>query len=236
MFWILPPSMLSPDSVIDMADVTQLTTLFQQVALQSEKYHRLCFTYPAVDILPEGKRPHLDKPQDVEYRGKPDAQEYQAVFGDPDFFTIVQVQGGATRTLAPEANQADCLLHAIEQLNRAPGRSELGMVAYLSDDYVIHRFRLETSWRLPSSAEKSVLDVEMKSAVWANCMALAKDQAWMRMIQNLMGRESIRAYAHVSQKLLQYNADFARYEDELLNDIWNSRSLPAPSQTNTSSL
>lgn len=208
---------------MDSIDIADLTFFLERTNLHERSTHELQFSFPDTDLLPPGKNPHLDVPQHIAFRERPNLQLTSLESQDLEVFRIFTIKNYAPQSTAPAGQERADLMEAIQRLKRSPGQSALGVVAFAQDDEIVYRCRLHTTWKLASGDVTEVHDFQRDSLEWDMTVLLGAGHLWLRLLAHLMARRSDLAYFAVLNKLWQYDPQFATEQETKLTGLWNTQ-------------
>jgi len=210
-------------------DIAELTNNFQSTGLTAPAYHELTINFPAMELLPPGKMPSLETPMAIFYREKPDPNAYEPEVEDFDFFHLIKVERGSS-ALIPHGPATYDLLALIKRLHGAAGTTTLDVVGFVDDDEDIYHVRLSTTWNLQTAKVTETKDLRLDWEDWMGCLALGRDEPWIKLLEDLTERVTVRAYFHVLHRLSLHSVELAQSEEARYEAQWNLLTAPTGRQ------
>ena len=171
-----------------MGDITAISTRLRNTALQTQTYHELFINFPATELLPDGRRPHLDAPKGIGHRDKPIPEATASDATDIDFFHLFHVERSRSEaTHVPNDPDPGCLSSSIGRICGAAGRSVLDVVAWLdTDGQLVHYVRLSTIFEVRDCQVREAKELAYRGSDWADSLVMNKAEPWAELLEVLM--------------------------------------------------
>lgn len=223
--------------------MADLASAFQHIALETtstRRYHTVNITYPAMRLLPKGTSLHLRRPQNVEYREKPELGTYHLNQDTLGFFHRFEVKDSGKDGSEPQGSAG--LITAFNAISRFQGKSQLEVVSYTASDghetqYIFH---LTTESRQQNDGNSTNPPNQTHRTFYLTSSNLTANHflnkhkpttttpSWLALLTNLLDRTSDRAFLHVQHQLLtSQNPTLALLEIALTSNKWAT--TPPPS-------
>ena len=190
--------------------------------------HFLSFEFPAMELLPSGFAPRIERPANIEQRNRPN-RDTLAVSSCTDFFTVLKEYSASVFLTRFDNDNCGKLLRAVDLLRKHAGRSTLYMVSFsmLNNaafyNSLIYRLQLET-FSKNENAPKHVQEFALDEEEYGRLTAYANEEEWISVLYNLVTRASDRAYFEVRDRLQEVlGDDFVAYDDLLWESVWHTR-------------
>lgn len=196
--------------------------------------HLLKFSYPAVELLPSGRRPYLEVPINVRYRERPKLGEFHLSTANLNFFLQLPTEPTPTAPDPLDDEDNKDITECISWLSMAPGVSELSAVSFIGGNDIWTRFSLATTWFTASgNVVEGVKFFEMPSMQWQLLQGYSdptSKESWTAMMNDLFTAASDRAYLHRRIRLDAFDKNFADHDESTWISSWDEQQDVSPNQ------
>ena len=181
-------------------------------------HQEITFEYPVQDLVPKDAELFLLKPNDIEYREKPNKNQFSSKGHMLEYQLIIDPDGPAPLYEAAQ-REVGRLVDTVDRLCESPGRTTLSVATFQVVEDISCKVEVQS---YPQNGglfrESFELDFDGIDEFLAT-----RYRSWIRLLTDLVYRASDRAYLYVHSQLRhEFSEDTAEAEKERWSELWGS--------------
>ena len=207
-----------------MAD--HLTSLFEDINIEDvPTLHVLEITYPVRGLLPPDTEPLLTPPVKLGDREAPPHDQRRAGVYQSTCRIHIPIEERHNGSDSFPEDELIPQFTAFQNMARGPGTSRLSAVAFYDKELLREFVRLDLHISLKKEAKPRHYDFELSCKDWER-MVVEDESLWVKALDELMTRRSVRAYYHVRNRIAaDYGEEAAVAEEAMWGAGWGGTAL-----------
>jgi hypothetical protein len=207
-----------------MADSNHLASWFEGISLEPTK-HVLEIEYPVSGVLPPDTEPLLAPPVELSNRQAPPHDQTRAGVSQSRCRIHIPVEEPQDGSDGFPEDELVPQFSAFQNMTRGPGTSHLSAVAFYDKELRRDFVRVDLHISLKKEIKPRHYDFELFFKDWEQ-MVLEDQCAWVKALDELMTRRSVRAYYHVRNRIVaDYGQEAAVAEEARWCAGWGGTAL-----------
>ena len=184
-----------------MANFNHLASLFEDISLEDvPTKHVLEIQYPVRGLLPPDTEPLLTPPVELGNREAPPHDQTRAGVFQSTCRIHIPIEEQYNGSDSFPEDELIPQFTAFQNMTRGPGTSRLSAVTFYDNDFHQEFVRLDLHVSLKRETSPRHYDFELSLKQWRK-MVDEDESLWVKALDELITRRSVRAYYHVQNRM-----------------------------------
>ena len=209
-----------------MANFNHLASLFEDISLEDvPTTHVLEIEYPVRGLLPPDTEPSLTPPVELGNREAPPHDQTRAGVFQSICRIHIPIEEHHNGSDSFPEDELIPQLTAFQNMTRGPGTSRLSVVMFHDEGFADEFLRLDPHISLKRETTSRHYDFEISLKQWQK-MVNEDQSLWVKVLDELITRRSVRAYYHVRNRMAaDYGEEAAVAEEAKWGAGWGGTQL-----------